>query len=167
MADGGASTIIMLVTALLISSAASAVLVQEWSSTTRAIQHQQKGLELSAEIGIDFAGDPMMVSLSTVLVQEITFYIQNTGSHSMDASSLAVLVDGVSIPTTSITSSFFPTTSTQWDPNVLLEVTLKDTLLNGFIDDDEISIYATARSVVVSGISMSVSLNEEVQLHES
>jgi archaellum component FlaG (FlaF/FlaG flagellin family) len=168
MADGGASTIIMLVTALLISSAASAVLVQEWSSTTRAIQYQQKGLELSAEIGIDFAGDPMMVSIITTGPSNvITFYIQNTGSHPMDATSLAVLVDGVSIPNPSITTAFVPIASAQWNPNVLLEVTLTDNALNALNDDDEISIYATARSVVVSGISMSVSLNEEVQLHES
>jgi archaellum component FlaG (FlaF/FlaG flagellin family) len=167
MADGGASTIIMLVTALLISSAASAVLVQEWSSTTRAIQYQQKGLELSAEIGIDFAGDPMMVSITTGAPNAITFYIQNTGSHPMDATSLAVLVDGVSIPNPSITTAFVPIASAQWNPNVLLEVTLTDNALNALNDDDEISIYATARSVVVSGISMSVSLNEEVQLHES
>ena len=167
MADGGASTIIMLVTALLISSAASAVLVQEWSSTTRAIQYQQKGLELSAEIGIDFAGDPMMVSITTGAPNVITFYIQNTGSHPMDATSLAVLVDGVSIPNPSITTAFVPIASAQWNPNVLLEVTLTDNALNALNDDDEISIYATARSVVVSGISMSASLNEEVQLHES
>ncbi|MFQ3316774.1 MAG: archaellum component FlaG (FlaF/FlaG flagellin family) [Candidatus Poseidoniaceae archaeon] len=167
MADGGASTIIMLVTALLISSAASAVLVQEWSSTTRAIQYQQKGLELSAEIGIDFAGDPMMVSITTGPPNVIIFYIQNTGSHPMDATSLAVLVDGVSIPNPSITTAFVPIASAQWNPNVLLEVTLTDNALNALNDDDEISIYATARSVVVSGISMSVSLNEEVQLHES
>ena len=167
MADGGASTIIMLVTALLISSAASAVLVQEWSSTTRAIQYQQKGLELSAEIGIDFAGDPMMVSITTGVPNVITFYIQNTGSHPMDATSLAVLVDGVSIPNPSITTAFVPIASAQWNPNVLLEVTLTDNALNALNDDDEISIYATARSVVVSGISMSASLNEEVQLHES
>jgi archaellum component FlaG (FlaF/FlaG flagellin family) len=167
MADGGASTIIMLVTALLISSAASAVLVQEWSSTTRAIQYQQKGLELSAEIGIDFAGDPMMVSITTGPPNVIKFYIQNTGSHPMDATSLAVLVDGVSIPNPSITTAFVPIASAQWNPNVLLEVTLTDNALNALSDDDEISIYATARSVVVSGISMSASLNEEVQLHES
>ncbi|MGY8727769.1 MAG: hypothetical protein ACKVKS_00910 [Candidatus Poseidoniales archaeon] len=167
MADGGASTIIMLVTALLISSAASAVLVQEWSSTTRAIQYQQKGLELSAEIGIDFAGDPMMVSITTGPPNVIIFYIQNTGSHPMDATSLAVLVDGVSIPNPSITTAFVPIASAQWNPNVLLEVTLTDNALNALNDDDEISIYATARSVVVSGISMSASLNEEVQLHES
>ena len=116
MADGGASTIIMLVTALLISSAASAVLIQEWSSTSRVMQQQQNGLQLSEEIGIDFAGDPMMVALelgaTPGALNEITFYIQNTGVHSMDEDSLAVVVDGVTLPQTSITNlEFFPNLS--------------------------------------------------------
>ena len=171
MADGGASTIIMLVTALLISSAASAVLVQEWSSTTRLIQQQQQGMQLSGEIGIDFAGDPMMVSLSTTAnTNEITFYIQNTGIHTMDEKSLAIIVDGVPIDDDDfdidIDTDFFPGTSTSCDPNILLEVTVSAALFNTFSDNSEISIYATARSDGSSGPSMSTSMNEEVKLHE-
>ncbi|MCP2503901.1 MAG: hypothetical protein NLN65_01195 [Candidatus Poseidoniaceae archaeon] len=164
MADGGASTIIMLVTALLISSAASAVLVSEWSSSSRVIQQQQQGLQISEEIGIDFAGDPMMVSLSTDPgPKDITFYIQNTGIHTMDESSLAVLLNGVDISVDS--TSFVPAASGTWAPNVLLKVILV-VGANDFDDDQEISIYATARSESVSGISMSASMNEEVRLNE-
>jgi archaellum component FlaG (FlaF/FlaG flagellin family) len=167
MADGGSSTIIMLVTALLISSAASAVLVQEWSSTSRAIQTQQKGLQLSEEIGIDFAGDPMTVSLSTATnPNQIIFYIQNTGVHVMDETTLAVLVEGVNLNSASIITSYVPVISANWAPNVLLQVTLADASLNGFADNTEVSIYASARSVSVAGITMSTSLNEEVRLSE-
>jgi archaellum component FlaG (FlaF/FlaG flagellin family) len=169
MADGGSSTIIMLVTALLISSAASAVLVQEWSSTSRAIQTQQKGLQLSEEIGIDFAGDPMMVSLNIVpnpTPNQIIFYIQNTGVHVMDETTLAVLVEGVNLNSASISTSYVPVISANWAPNVLLQVTLADASLNGFAGNTEVSIYASARSVSVAGITMSTSLNEEVRLSE-
>ena len=167
MADGGSSTIIMLVTALLISSAASAVLVQEWSSTSRAIQTQQKGLQLSEEIGIDFAGDPMTVSLSTATnPNQIIFYIQNTGVHVMDETTLAVLVEGVNLNSASISTSYVPVISANWAPNVLLQVTLADASLNGFADNTEVSIYASTRSVSVAGITMSTSMNEEVRLSE-
>jgi archaellum component FlaG (FlaF/FlaG flagellin family) len=167
MADGGSSTIIMLVTALLISSAASAVLVQEWSSTSRAIQTQQKGLQLSEEIGIDFAGDPMTVSLSTATnPNQIIFYIQNTGVHVMDETTLAVLVEGVNLNSASISTSYVPVISANWAPNVLLRVTLADASFNGFTDNTEVSIYASARSVSVAGITMSTSMNEEVRLSE-
>ena len=172
MADGGASTIIMLVTALLISSAASAVLIQEWSSTSRVMQQQQNGLQLSEEIGIDFAGDPMMVALelgaTPGALNEITFYIQNTGVHSMDEDSLAVVVDGETLPQTSITNlEFFPNTAVDWAPHVLLEVKMADSAFDGYADSEEISIYAIARSISVAGISMSAEMVEEVQLHES
>jgi len=165
MADGGTSTIIMLVTALLISSAASAVLVQEWSSASRAIQTQQKGLLLSEEIRIDFAGDPMMVSLSTAPNPNvILFYLQNTGVHVMNDATLSVLVNGVSINTGSITTSYVPVVSPNWAPNVLLQVTIRDASFNLFTDDTEVSLYASVRSVDVTGISKSASMSEEVRL---
>tara|TARA_B110000444_G_scaffold260425_1_gene307317 strand:- start:14961 stop:15503 length:543 start_codon:yes stop_codon:yes gene_type:complete len=180
MADGGASTIIMLVTALLISSAASAVLVSEWSSTSRVIQQQQKGLQLSEEIGIGFAGDPMMVSIQFAAnpgdFNEITFYIQNTGLHTMDENSLAVIVDGITLDDSSITNlQFFPNTATDWDPSVLLEVKLEDEAFDNYDEDmaanpsgtKEISLFAIARSNSISGISMSTEMVEEVQLNES
>ena len=172
MADGGASTIIMLVTALLISSAASAVLIQEWSSTSRVMQQQQNGLQLSEEIGIDFAGDPMMVSLelgtTPGALNEITFYIQNTGVHSMDENSLAIVVDGETLDDGSITNlEFFPNTAVDWSPLVLLEVKMADSAFDDYVDSEEITIYAIARSISVAGISMSAEMVEEVQLHES
>ena len=83
----------------------------EWSSTSRVIQQQQKGLQLSEEIGIGFAGDPMMVSIQFAAnpgdFNEITFYIQNTGLHTMDETSLAVIVDGITLDDSSITNLQF------------------------------------------------------------
>lgn len=172
MADGGASTIIMLVTALLISSAASAVLIQEWSSTSRVMQQQQKGLQISEEIGIDFAGDPMMVDFqlgaTPTALNEITFYVQNTGIHKMDQNSLAIIIDGVTLDDTSIVSrAFVPNTAGDWDPHVLLEIKMRDIAFDAYTDGEEISLYTIARSLSINGISMSAEMAEEVQLHAS
>ncbi|MBT60022.1 MAG: hypothetical protein CMA63_00535 [Euryarchaeota archaeon] len=182
MADGGASTIIMLVTALLISSAASAVLIQEWAATSRAIQQQQEGLQVSEQISIDFAGDPMMVELSTATnPNEIHFYLLNSGSHTLKHSNaggdvyLTVFVQGVLLDETSIDADFVPLfnedtntfqTPTQWEPNVMMEISLSHTSFNDFSDQDNIKLYVTARSNEVSGLSMSTSMSEEVRLHE-
>jgi archaellum component FlaG (FlaF/FlaG flagellin family) len=105
-----------------------------------------------------------MVSLSTNPgPKDITFYIQNTGIHAMDESSLAILVDGVSIDVDS--TAFVPAGGVTWGPNMLLEVTL-EVGANDFTDGQEISIYAIARSEIISGISTSATMNEEVRLNE-
>ena len=50
-------------------------------------------LEVQEATSVDFAGDPMMVSLNTTL-NEITFYVQNTGTTLLDSSTLVVLLPG-------------------------------------------------------------------------
>ena len=112
----------------------------------------------------------MMVSLTTSGVsgdKQITFYIQNTGSHVMDHLSLAVLINGESLDFLPISLDFVPLTSTTWAPNTLLKVMFEDPSFNTLADNTEISLFATARSIEVSGISMSENFNEEVRLHES
>jgi len=75
MADGGASTFIMLITGLLISSAVSALLITEWTNTAKVAQVQQRGAQLSSELSIEFAGDPMMVDFdNSTSTETITFY---------------------------------------------------------------------------------------------
>ena len=86
----------------------------------------------------------------------------------MDENSLAIVVDGETLDDASITNlEFFPNTAVDWDPNVLLEVKMADSAFDGYGDLEEISIYAIARSISISGISMTAEMSEEVQLHES
>ena len=162
MADGGASTYIMLITALLVSSSASAVLIQEWSSSSRVIQHQQRGLQFSEELGIDFAGDPMNVNL-VPLTDTITFYILNTGEHTMNETKMEVLIDGLSISSSEVTTSFVGS-ATDWNPNVMLEVEVSNLSFNSYNDGDDISIFTTVVSDSVSGMSASASFGVEVRL---
>jgi len=162
MADGGASTYIMLITALLVSSSASAVLIQEWSSSSRVIQHQQRGLQFSEELGIDFAGDPMNVNL-VPLTDTITFYILNTGEHTMNETKMEVLIDGLSISSSEVTTSFVGS-ATDWNPNVMVEVEVSNSSFSSYNDGDDISIFTTVVSDSVSGMSASASFGVEVRL---
>lgn len=162
MADGGASTYIMLITALLVSSSASAVLIQEWSSSSRVIQHQQRGLQFSEELGVDFAGDPMNVNL-VPLTDTITFYILNTGEHTMNETKMEVLIDGLSISSSEVTTSFVGS-ATDWHPNVMVEVEVSNSSFSSYNDGDDISIFTTVVSDSVSGMSASASFGVEVRL---
>ena len=162
MADGGASTYIMLITALLVSSSASAVLIQEWSSSSRVIQHQQRGSQLSEELGVDFAGDPMNVNL-VPLTDTITFYILNTGEHTMNETKMEVLIDGLSISSSEVTTSFVGS-ATDWHPNVMVEVEVSNSSFSSYNDGDDISIFTTVVSDSVSGMSASASFGVEVRL---
>ncbi|MBT7064429.1 MAG: hypothetical protein HN923_07025 [Euryarchaeota archaeon] len=163
MADGGASTYIMLITALLVSSSASAVLIQEWSSSSRVIQHQQRGLQFSEELGVDFAGDPMNVNLARTNPDTITFYILNTGEHTMNETKMEVLIDGLSISSSEVTTSFVGS-ATDWNPNVMVEVEVSTSSFNSYNDGDDISIFTTVVSDSVSGMSASASFGVEVRL---
>jgi hypothetical protein len=84
----------------------------------------------------------------------------------MDESTLAVLIDGVNLNAASISTTYVPFASANWAPNVLLRVILADASFNGFTDNTEVSIYASVRSVSVTGITMSASMNEEVRLSD-
>ena len=42
MADGGASSFIMLVTALLISGSVSTILISEWAKVARAVENEER-----------------------------------------------------------------------------------------------------------------------------
>jgi len=162
MADGGASTFIMLITGLLISSAVSALLITEWTNTAKVAQVQQRGAQLSSELSIEFAGDPMMVDFDSLTSTEtITFYALNTGQHPMDEDQLSVFVDGRS--PTAISVSIVGT-ATEWNPNVLLEIEAQYTGVSGYAEGDDVALYAVATSETIGGLSASASLNIEVRL---
>ena len=165
MADGGVSTYIMLISALLISSSASAVLIQEWSSASRVVQQQQRGLQLSEELSIDFAGDPMNVNIDRVPTpDEITLYALNTGEHPMDRTQIEILIDGAIIPSSGVTTTVVGG-GTDWNPDGLLSIVLSDTAFNTYSDNDDISIFLTATSESVSGMTGGASFGLEVRLN--
>ena len=162
MADGGASTFIMLITGLLISSSVSALLITEWSAMARAAQKNQQGITFTGELGLDFAGDPMMVDVDTSgSTPSITFYLQNTGIHPLDEQLIAVLVNGEA--PTSVSATI---TGTTWDPNELAEIVIEDTSYGTtpFASGEDVNLYAIATSEVVGGMSSSASMNVEVRL---
>ena len=164
MADGGASTFIMLITGLLISSSVSALLITEWSAMARtAAQKTQQGITFTGELGLDFAGDPMMVDVDTSRfdAKSITFYLQNTGIHPLDEQLIAVLVNGEA--PTSVSATI---TGTTWDPNELAEIVIEDTSYGTtpFASGEDVNLYAIATSEVVGGMSSSASMNVEVRL---
>ena len=80
MADGGASTMILLVTSLLISGAASVVLLESWGDVAQANGKNNRGKVADAETDVSFSGDRGDTLLDTSGAnQEITLYFQNTG----------------------------------------------------------------------------------------
>ena len=91
MADGGVSSMILLVTSLLLSGAASVVLLESWGNVAEANADSASGKVADAETDISFSGDRSDVLLDTSGVdQEITLYFQNSGVRSLDKSSFSI-----------------------------------------------------------------------------
>ena len=121
MADGGASSFIFLTTALLVSGLVSVVLINQWGGMAQITAQETAELEVQEATSVDFAGDPMMVSLNTTL-NEITFYVQNTGTTLLDSSTLVVLVDGQTV-TSTINATIMPS-GVDWNEDRLLQITV-------------------------------------------
>jgi len=159
MADGGASSMIMLITALLISGGASAILIGQWSETVRTLQQQERAADLEDEVGVSIAGDLAMVNF-VGSTNTMTLYFVNTGEHDLSTSSYEVLVNGVA--PNSKSETVLPS-GTDWEPGLLLEVEL--VTASGFTDGDDVSIYFAGQSVVVNGNVEPVTTAQEVRLN--
>ena len=97
MADGGASTMILLVSSLLISGVASVVLFESWGDVADRKLEQTPGKVADSETDVSFSGDRGDVLLDTSGTnQEITLFFQNTGIRTLDKSSFTIFVDGIS-----------------------------------------------------------------------
>ena len=163
MADGGASSFIFLTTALLVSGLVSVVLINQWGDMAQITAQETAALEVQEATSVDFAGDPMMVALNTsASPDEITFYLQNTGTTVLDSSTLVVLVDGQTV-TSSITSALVPATGV-WDEAHLLEVTVSSNSWT-YQSGDDVLITAVVSSEVTNGYRGSDSMSVEVRLH--
>ena len=161
MADGGASSFIFLTTALLVSGLVSVVLINQWGGMAQITAQETAALEVQEATSVDFAGDPMMVDLNTAR-NEITFFLQNTGTTLLDSSTLVVLVDGQTM-SSSINSSLVPVTG-DWDEDHLLEVTVHSSSWT-YQSGDDIALTVIVSSEVTNGYRGSDSTSLEVRLH--
>ena len=162
MADGGASTFILLITALLVSGSVSAVLINQWGDMSSAIEENSRGKEADSKTSVSFAGDAMAVDYDdSVSPNVMTFYLQNTGQYVLDESTLVVIVDGVSV-TSSISATILPG-GADWTNIRLLEVEVSSSSWT-FQNDDTLSISAVVSSEVTSGYRGTDTMNIEVRL---
>ena len=163
MADGGASTFILLITALLVSGSVSAILINQWGDMSSALEENRKGKEADAKTSVSFAGDAMEVGYDdSVSPNVMTFYLQNTGQYVLDESTLVVIVDGISV-TSSITTTILPN-GADWTDVRLLEVEVSSTSWS-YQNDDSVSISAVVSSEVTSGYRGTDTMDIEVRLN--
>jgi len=162
MADGGASTMILLVTSLLISGAASVVLLESWGEVAEASGTNVKGNVADAETDVSFSGDRGDVLLDTSgSNQEITLYFQNSGIRPLDKSSFTIFVDGVSATTVGA-ATLYPANGV-WATDYVLEVTVSDSSFN-YNDNDLASVTIIVQSTVSDGVKGTDSETAEVRL---
>ena len=163
MADGGASTFILLITALLVSGSVSAILINQWGDMSSALEENRKGKEADAKTSVSFAGDAMEVGYDdSVSPNVMTFYLQNTGQYVLDESTLVVVVDGISV-TSSITTTILPG-GADWTDVRLLEVEVSSTSWS-YQNDDSVSLSAVVSSEVTAGYRGTSTMNIEVRLN--
>tara|TARA_X000000368_G_C23042444_1_gene717610 strand:- start:1784 stop:2278 length:495 start_codon:yes stop_codon:yes gene_type:complete len=162
MADGGASTMIMLVTSLLLSGAASVVLLESWGSVAESSSNNTSSRVADAETDVSFGGDRSDILLDTSGAnQEITLYFQNTGIRPLDKSSFTIFVDGVSSSTTGA-ATLYPANGV-WAPDYILEVTVTDASFN-YADGDIATVTIVAQSTISEGVKGTDSETAEVRL---
>ena len=164
MADGGATSFIFLTTALLVSGLVSVVLINQWGDMAKSSEEQTRAMEINQATSLGFAGDPMMVAYdSTPNPDEMTFYLQNTGTTVLDTGTLVVLVDGVAV-SSSVTTALLPAAGTEWDSEHLVEVTVSSTGWS-YASGTDVSLTVIVSSEVTNGYRGTDTLSLEVRLH--
>ena len=162
MADGGASTMILLVTSLLISGAASVVLLESWGQVAEASGTNAKEKVADAETDVSFSGDRGDVLLNTSGAnQEITLYFQNTGIRVLDTNSFTIFVDGVSSSVVG-SATLYPANGV-WATDYVMEVTVTDASFS-YSDNDLATVTIIAQSTVTDGVKGTDSETAEVRL---
>ena len=162
MADGGASTMILLVTSLLISGAASVVLLESWGQVAEASGTNAKEKVADAETDVSFSGDRGDVLLDTSGAnQEITLYFQNTGVRVLDKDSFTIFVDGISSSVVGSTT-LYPANGV-WATDYVIEVTVTDASFS-YSDNDLATVTIIAQSTVTDGVKGTDSETAEVRL---
>jgi archaellum component FlaG (FlaF/FlaG flagellin family) len=161
MADGGATSMIMLITALVISSMASVVLINSWAGIADVMDEQGRKAEADSATDVSLAGDTMNVGYVTG-TKTITLYFQNSGTATLDKDSanMAIYVAGAAV---TITSTTVVSGASEWYEGELLKV-VGTHAGSAHADDDEVMISLTVRSLPVNGMIGGDTLNEVVRL---
>jgi archaellum component FlaG (FlaF/FlaG flagellin family) len=162
MADGGASTMILLVTSLLLSGTASVILLQSWGDVAQASGVNASGRVADAETEVSFSGDRGDVLLDTSGAnQQITFYFQNSGIRSLDKSSFSIFVDGIPAPSVGAVA-LYPANGV-WASDHILQVTVSDPSFN-YNDGDFAIVTIVVQSTVSEGTKGTNSETAKVRL---
>ena len=162
MADGGASTMILLVTSLLISGAASVVLLESWGQVAEANGTNAKENVADAETEVSFSGDRGDVLLDTSTAnQQITLFFQHSGLRILDLSEFTIFVDGVSASVVG-TPTLYPS-NTVWASDYVIEVVVSDSSFS-YSDNDLATVTIIVQSTVSDGVKGTDSETAEVRL---
>lgn len=100
MGDAGVGNLILLIAALLVAGTASALLIGVWGEMASTMEDERNGKMADHLTSISLSGDPLSIQY---VAGEITLYLQNSGSLTLDSSSVVVVADGVTL-TNSATS---------------------------------------------------------------
>ena len=175
MADGGVSTLIVLIASLLISGIAGIVLIDAWGGVADANQSAVNARAADIETDVSFAGDPTMVPLDDsggAGSYKITVMVQNSGSRVLDHTNLALFVDGNPFgdgsDQTLADGSALPGDH-RWGPGDIIIFEITETADNeflGFVDKTQITLTIVAESIVIAGHSDTDSETYEVRLND-
>ncbi len=158
MADGGATSFIMLVTALLVAGSVSTFLIAEWGDVARSMEMERRAQAIDAETDVSLAGDPGHVRYS--LTGQIQFYLMNSGTSVLDDSTLVVLVDGVQ-QSANVTTTVM--NGGDWSAGELLQVQVVDNTLT-YTNNSEVMLTVVVSSEFVSNVRGTDTLDAEVRL---
>ena len=158
MADGGATSFIMLVTALLVAGSVSTFLIAEWGDVARSMEMERRAQAIDAETDVSLAGDPGHVRYS--LTGQFQFYLMNSGTSVLDDSTLLVLVDGVQ-QTANVTTTVM--NGGDWSAGELLQVQVVDNTLT-YTNNSEVMLTVVVSSEVVSNVRGTDTMDAEVRL---
>ncbi len=162
MADGGASTMIILVASLIVSGLASVVLIDSWGEVADASGKISSSRLADIETDFAFSGDRGMVLLDTSGAnQAITLFFQNTGDRTLDKNTIAIFVDGVAVGSGS--GSTLHPASGDWAPGTVLEVDVDDSSF-AYSNNDRVTVTMIAQSEVRDGVKGTTSETVEVRL---
>mgnify|MGYP006131254781 FL=1 len=162
MADGGTSTMILLVTSLLLSGGASVVLLQSWGDVAKASGDNASGRLADAETDVSFSGDRSNTILDTSGAdQEITLYFQNSGVRPIDKSSFSIFVDGISSSVVGSATLYPP--NGVWASDYVLEVTVSDSSFS-YSNNTLATVTIVVQSTVSDGVKGTDSETAEVRL---
>mgnify|MGYP005738516779 FL=1 len=158
MADGGATSFIMLVTALLVAGSVSTFLIAEWGDVARSMEMERRAQAIDAETDVSLAGDPGHVRYSAT--GQIQFYLMNSGTSVLDDSTLVVLVDGVQ-QSANVTTTVM--NGGDWSAGELLQVQVVDNTLT-YANNTEVVLTVVVSSEFVSNVRGTDTLDAEVRL---